>query len=155
MKIVIKIFLLFFSYCVHGQKVDYLDIRDELIVLSCSGPIDSADVFNSIRNLETLDTTAIRKNIHVYYEDLGVKYWLASLGQNRIFLEKSISANQSALYHKPKDAKALWSLAFAYGLLKDCEMARHYFKLYRDYLPHRLWGEEDEKGVSQVLALCN
>ena len=155
MKIVINIFLFIFSCCVNGQKVDYLDIRDEVVILSCNGPIDSADVFNTIQKLEAVDTTTLRKNIHVYYEDMGVKYWLASSGKNRSYLEKSIRANRAALYHRPKDTKALWNLAFAYAVMQDCEKARYYFKLHKDYLPQRFWNEENAKQEANVLALCN
>ena len=155
MKVVFYALLILTSTFVTAQKVDYLKVRDDLVALNCDGPLDSSDVYSTIRRLEEFDTLTIRKNIHVYYEDLAVKYWLASGGKDNEYLRKSIRAGRASLYHKPKNTKSLWNLAFAYGSVKDCETAKYYFDQYDKYLPQRYRNEENDAQKELVLASCN
>jgi hypothetical protein len=99
-----------------GQHTDYAKLRPTVMVMSC-GAVDSGIVNTSIRNLLALDTSAIMKNMHMYYEDLGQCYWKMSGGEDGPhYLQLSINATSKALYHDPKSSKALWNLAFAHTL---------------------------------------
>jgi hypothetical protein len=154
-KVIFYSLLFLTSTFIQAQKVDYLKVRDDLVTLTCGGSKDSADVFGSIRRLEAFDTMTIRKNIHVYYEDLAVNYWLASGGRDNVYLRKSIWAYHASLYHIPNNTKSLWNLAFAYGSMKDCEKAKYYFDQYDQYLPQRYRNEENDAQKELVLANCN
>ena len=152
---ILYVFIFLTSTSIAAQKVDYLKVRDDLVTLTCADSRDSAEVFATIRRLEEFDTLTIRKNIHVYYEDLAVNYWLVSGGKDNVYLRKSIRADQASLYHKPNNTKSLWNLAFAYGSMKDCEKANYYFDMYDKYLPQRYRNEESDAQKELVLASCN
>ena len=138
----------------NSQKVDYLKVRDELVVLTCGGPKDSADVFESIRRLEAFDTSIIKRNINRYYEDLGTYYWLVSGLHDNVYTKKAISAFKSALYHEPHSRKALWDLAFAYGIIHECETAKIYFAEYHKYTPLKYESNESKHQENQLLVKC-
>ena len=133
------------------QKVNYLDIRDSIYVGGC-GQKDSTEVYNSINRLENLDTNLIRRNIHVYYQDLAICYWLASRGNNEPLLIQSVKANLKAIHHKPKSPKTLWDLAFGYVFLNDCIRGKHYMELYKKQTPKKYWNKEQE---DILMAKCN
>src|SRR5687768_16983881 len=125
-----------------SQGIDYLNLRDSLLVQAC-GPNDSAVVYNAIRNLEALDTTQITINLHMYYEDLALRYWLLSADKQYGLM--SLEANRKALYHKPESHKALYNLAFQYFHGNDCEKGRYYLMLYKKYVPKKYWDKKQEK----------
>ncbi len=141
------ILLHLFASIGHSQKVDYADIRDSVRTIACGAP-DTADVNQSLRNLTSLDTTLIEKNIHMYYEDLGMCYWMFTNGENgQIYIRLAIEANHKALYHKPKSTKALWNLSVAYFIMGDCLNGKLYMEKYKQYAKKKYWDEEQEKGL--------
>ena len=137
-----------------SQKIDYRDIRDKNMSLTCGPGIDSSDVYGSMRRLEALDTNLIEKNIHMYYEDLGTCYWMAQGKPGADYLQKSVEANQHALYHKPRSTKAMWNIAFSYAKQNDCGKAKHYLSLYEKHTPKKYLNEDHDKEVAQILAGC-
>src|SRR5687768_7032545 len=96
-----------------SQKMNYLDIRDS--IKSCGQATDSLSINETLKRLESLDATLLSKNIHVYYEDIAMCYWVKARGKNEAYLRKGIAANLSALYHWPQSTKAMWNLAFSYA----------------------------------------
>lgn len=52
-----------------AQQTDYAKLRPTVLITAC-GVQDSSIVNTSIRNLLALDTSGIKKNMHMYYEDL-------------------------------------------------------------------------------------
>ncbi len=150
MKIFTAINLVFLLNSAYGQKIDYRHIRDSVMALTC-GAVDSSTVYGSFRNLMALDTNTIGKNIHQYYEDLGICYWMMSGGKNEKYLYQSIKANQSAIYHKPRSTKALWNLSFAYFQIGDCDNGKRYLTLYNKYTRKKY--SDTEMEVS-LLARC-
>lgn len=153
-KIFFIAFMIILPFAAKAQKVDYLKIRDELVVLTCGGPKDSADVFGSIRRLETFDTTKIKKNIHLYYLDLGNYYWLAGASENQTYADKAITALNKALFHEPNNSRALWDLAFIYGFHHECDKAKYYFNEYHKNVPKAYETEDSAQQEIQLLAKC-
>ena len=137
-----------------SQKVNYLKVRDELVVLSCGDTKDSAGVFETIRRLEAFDTTTIKKNINRYFEDLGTYYWLAGGLADKVYANKTISAFKSALYHEPHSRKALWDLAFVYGFIHECDTAKIYFAEYHKYTPPDYESDYSMQQENQLLVEC-
>ena len=155
MKVIFYTLLLLTSSSITAQKkVDYLKVRDDLVVLSCGEKIDSADVIKSIQNLEAFDTTRIKKNIDQYYLDLGTYYWLVGGPNNKIYADKSISALNKVLYHQPNSRRAFWDLAFVYGFLYDCEKAKIYFAQYHQNTPSEYESEYSTEQENSLLAKC-
>ena len=138
-----------------GQKIDYRDIRDKTMSLTCGPGIDSSDVFGSMRRLEALDTNQIGKNIYMYYEDLGICYWMASTKPGTDYLQKAVKANRSALHHKPKSTRAMWDIAFGYAMLNDCTQAKYYLGLYEKHTPKKYLDESHDQQVAQMLKKCH
>jgi hypothetical protein len=154
MKVIFYTLLFLTSTFIQAQKVDYLKVRDDLVVLTCGEPIDSSDVLTSIRNLEALDTNKIKKHIHEYYIDLGTYYWLAGGLTNKDYADKSIAALITALYHQPNSPRAFWDLAFVYGFLYDCEKAKAYFALYHKNTRIEYQNEYATEQENNLLAKC-
>ncbi len=152
--ILLLISILWMSIELYSQKIDYRDIRDNNMSLTCGPRIDSSDVYGSLRRLEALDTNQIGKNIHMYYEDLGICYWMASSKPGTNYLQKAVDANRKALYHKPKSTRAMWDLAFGYARLNDCTKAKLYLGLYEKHTPKKYLGESHDKEVAQLLVSC-
>ena len=75
MKILLFNTLLIWTVGLSAQSTDYAKLRPTVMVMTC-GAIDSGIVNTSIRNLLTLDTSGIKKNMYMYYGDLGKCYWL-------------------------------------------------------------------------------
>ena len=140
-------------FCVQGQQRDYMKLRDKLVTFTCGPAIDSSDVYSTIRRLEALDTTSIKKNMHEYYEDLANAYWLASNG-NTAFLQKAIRANHAALHHKENNTNSYWALGMAYYMAGDCSRMKHYLELYKKYLPKKFQSEEDDRQVNALISDC-
>lgn len=155
MKFVFLFSLFAYSLIGMAQKVNYLDVRDELVNLSCDIVLDSAEVFGSIRRLEAFDTTTVSKNLYLYYQDVGKYYWLASSPANPYYLDYAIRAYQASLHYQPRNTKSLWNIAMAYGVKGECEKAKYYFSLYKQYLPKRYWNEESETQQGYALANCH
>lgn len=125
-----------------AQSKDYAKLRPTVMVMSC-GALDSGIVNTSLRNLMGLDTNRIKKNIHMYYEDLGQCYWLKSGGEEGSFyLKLSIATTRKALYHNPKSSKALWNLAFAYTKNGDCDTGKNYIAKYKEVSKKKYWHED-------------
>ncbi len=125
-----------------SQKTDYANLRPTVLVQAC-GTQDSSVVNTSIRNLLALDTSGIKKNMHMYYEDLGQYYWKKSGGEDgQYYLQLSIEASSKALYHDPKSSKALWNLAFAHTMMSNCEKGRIYIQQYKLATKKKYWDED-------------
>ena len=154
MRIIFCLVLLYISFGLQAQKKNYLKFRDELLSPSCGKVHDSAEVFTIIQRLENFDTTSINKNLHIYYEDLGHYYWLASSRGGEIYFYKAIPVLNLALNHKPNSQKALWNLAFIYGFLHECEKAKAYFATYHQYYPKAYESQDIIQQEKELLAEC-
>jgi len=154
MKIILFLISLSISFGLQAQKRDYKKVRDEILSPACKTVLDSSEVFGTIQRLEEMDTNIVRKNLHVYYEDLGQYYWLASGKGNNNYLNRAVDALHSALYHQPHSRKALWDLAFVYGFLYECDTARAYFKEYHKYTPLEYASEYSTQQENELLAKC-
>ncbi len=145
--------ILFFSLQINAQKVDYLKIRDGVLQQTC-GVVDSSIIMARMERLEALDTNMIGKNLKQYFLDLGLTYWLFANGSKGTeYLEKTILVNRKALQLDPKNETALWNLALAYAMSKDCNQAASYFKLHQHYAPARIRMEIKEEQEA-VLKNC-
>ena len=136
----------------HSQQADYMILRPSVMVMTC-GPQDTNLVNTSIRNLLALDTTLLRKNMSMYYEDLGLCYWVKSGGNiESEFLQISIVTTRKALHHNPSSTKAFWSLAFGYTFAGDCERGKYYMEKYKQFTKKKYWDPEQER---QLFANCS
>ncbi len=115
---------------ISAQKGDYLKIREQVYVSTC-GSITKQDIESSIMNLHAVDTNNM-KNLHMYYEDLGMYHWLLS-NSNPAQIDTVIKYNFSALHHKPNATKAFWNLAFAYKQKDDCQKVIEYINRYKEF----------------------
>ena len=149
----VAVIFLFSQLPLYGQQRDYLKIRDSLYHVTC-GQVDSSDVFQSMRRLESLDTLRIKRNMDQYYIDLGTTYWLASNAQDNAYLQKSIRCDYKALYHNSRNTIAYWNLAIAYGILRECDKLKTCLYAYKYYLPKKLWTESDEQQEKTALQDC-
>jgi len=137
-----------------GQTIDYRDIRYSVYLIPCGAP-DSASVWMSIRNLESLDTSNINKHLNEYYTDLGNCYWLLSNGNKGVEYKKlALKADLGALYHKPKDTKALWNTSFIYFSMGNCDRGKYYMALYKKYTPKRFFNAESIEQEKNLFAEC-
>ena len=129
-----------------------MNLRPSVMIMTC-GPQDTNLVNTSIRNLLALDTTLLRKNMSMYYEDLGICYWVKSAGKvENEFLQMSIVTTLKALHHNPSSTKAFWSLAFGYTFAGDCERGKYYMEKYKQFTKKRHWDPEQER---QLFANCS
>lgn len=152
MKILLLGFLTIIALRTSAQSTDYAKLRPTVMVMTC-GALDSGIVNTSLRNLLTLDTSRIEKNMHMYYEDLGQCYWLKSGGDDGShYLQLSIEATSKALYHDPKSSKALWNLAFAHTMSGDCDMGKSYIEKYKLVTKKKYW---DEEQIQLLLERCS
>ncbi len=143
MKILLFNTLLIWTVGLSAQSTDYAKLRSTVLVTVC-GPQDSSIVNRSIRNLLALDTSGIKKNMHMYYEDLGQCYWKKTGGEDgQHYLQMSIETTRKALFHDPQSSKALWNLAFAHTMNGDCDMGRSYIEKYKLATKKKYW-EEDQ-----------
>lgn len=125
MRFFILIISLFLSANTFGQKINYRHIRYSVYLLPCGAP-DSSSVWLSIHNLEALDTIKIKKHLNEYYTDLGTCYWLVSSGKDGDRYRKmALKTDSGALYHNPKDTKALWNSSIGYFSIGDCAKGKY------------------------------
>lgn len=152
-RISILAFLLILSANISSsQTLDYLDIRDSILIQTCGGK-DTTTVHNSLSNLESLDVSLLRKNIHQYYQDLGARYWLLSGSrENAGYMDLAIDAYRKAFTHNPKSSTALYSLSFISFVKLDCNQGKYYMGLYKKATPKRYFNPELEK-LSQTNCL--
>lgn len=142
MKILLIGLLTIIALRASAQQTDYAKLRPTVLVTTCEAN-DSSVVNTSIRNLLVLDTSTIKKNMHMYYEDLGQCYWKKSGGDDgNHYLQLSIEATQKALYHQPESSKALWNLAFAHTMMGDCDKGRSYIEQYKLATKKKYWDED-------------
>lgn len=135
-----------------GQKVDYWFIRDTLITSICGEPTKES-VSKDMIILENFDTTLLRKNIHYYYYDLGMKYYYQyAYTKDTNFLRKSIQTFEKALYHKPKYSLALWNLVLGYYILNNCAKSLYYLNHHKKVTPKRRWQKDQ---FSSIKKKCN
>lgn len=142
MKILLFNTLLIWTVGLSAQQTDYAKLRPTVMVMTC-GALDSGIVNTSLRNLLALDTSGIKKNMYMYYEDLGQCYWLKSGGEEgSYYLKLSIATTRKALYHSPESSKALWNLAFAHTMNGDCDMGRSCIEQYKLATKKKYWDED-------------
>jgi hypothetical protein len=154
MRLFFLIISLFVWTNIFSQKINYRHIRYSVYLLPCGAP-DSASVWASIHNLEALDTTKITKHINEYYTDLGICYWLVSGGKKgEKYRKLALKTDSGALYHNPKDTKALWNASIDYFSIGDCEKGKYYMTLYKKYTPKRFVDEQDEIEINNMIAKC-
>lgn len=145
MKIILFSTLLIWTVGLSAQQTDYAKIRPTVLITAC-GANDSNMVNTSIHNLLALDTSGIKKNLHMYYEDLGQCYWKKSGGEDgQHYLQLSIEATSKALYHQPESSKALWNLALAHMINGNCDMAKNYIEQYMQATKKKYWQEDQIK----------
>lgn len=154
MKIFFCLVLFIISIDLQAQSKNYLKYRDGLLSPACGKVPDSSEIFTVIQKMENFDTTYINKNMQMYYEDLGLYYYLASSFGDETYFYKAIPAFNSALFHQTNSEKALWNLAFLYGFLHECEKAKVYFATYRQYYPKVFNSESRAQQEKELLAHC-
>ena len=76
----LSVLLLLLTNSCLSQKINYLDIRDS--IKTCGQAIDSLSINETLKRLESLDAHLLSKNIHVYYEDIAICYWVKARGKN-------------------------------------------------------------------------
>ena len=143
--------LLILVLIIRAQSTDYADYRTELKSFSCSAH-DSAVVYGSYNQLIKFDTSGITKNLHLYYEDLAMAYYLMQGDQCGNCMEKCIDQHHKALYHEPDNGEILYELGFTYILTGQCEKGRYYLGLAKAHTKKKHWDAGQEK---QILARCN
>jgi hypothetical protein len=123
---------------VSGQnKIDYMTIRDSIRPPLC-GPRDSLGTTEVYERLLTLDTNTIGKNLYQYYDDRQeMEYLLCAHWHDTTMMRKSAESAEKGLYHHPSSASCLWSAAFAYGWLGECEKMEYYLGLYVERVKKR------------------
>lgn len=135
-----------------SQLADYAKWRPSVMVMNC-GVVDTTTLNTSIRNLLALDTNLLTKNMNMYYEDLGLCYWVKSGGNvESEYLQLSIVTTQKALHHNPTSTKAFWSLAFGYTFAGNCERGKYYMEKYKQFTKKKYWDLEQEQ---QLFANCS
>jgi hypothetical protein len=149
--------LLFFTFLVAvtemaSQSTDYAVIRDDAKKYSCSAT-DTSGIYNTIRNLQALDTTRITHNMYLYYQDLGICYWLLSGGdKDNPDLSKAITLLHQSLYHNPLSTSGFHTLFFLYNFAGDCAKSKYYMDQYKLNTKKKYWDKEQEKALA---ARCN
>ena len=144
MRIRILITLISLFLVVHGftQKINYRDIRFTVFRLP-SGEPDSITLWNTIHELESLDTNNISKHLAIYYTDLGWAYWLLCNKKNSPSdIDMAIKAYRSALYHNPNNSEALWHCSLGYYHEGQCEKAKSYMQSFKRHTPEKYWKTE-------------
>lgn len=137
-------FLLVFVsfYSTAQKKIDYWKIRDDLRPPLC-GFRDSLSTTEVYANLLALDTTTIKKHIGQYYRDLSeMEYLLCMYRHDTTMMRNSALNSVKAIYHESKSQTALWSAAFCFGHLGECEKMRYYLNLYRERIPKKYHSQE-------------
>lgn len=119
------------------KKIDYMKIRDDIRPPLC-GPRDSLSTTEVYARLLALDTNTIGKNLYQYYDDRQeMEYLLCAHQHDTAMMRKSAESAEKGLYHMPSSASCLWSAAFAYGWLGECEKMEHHLGLYVERVKKR------------------
>ncbi len=136
------LFFLIFQNKANTQKLDYLNIKDTLLVSIC-GKLTKESVSRDRILLENLDTALIRINMHYYYHDLGMNYYYQyAYTKDTNLLRKSIQTFEKALYHKHKYSMALWNIALGYYFLNNCPKSMYYLNSHKKATPRRRWQKD-------------
>ena len=145
--LLIQLIFISFSGSSFSQKIDYLDIRDSILIITC-GEKNSTTLTESIYNLESLDILRLSKNLHQYYQDLGIRYWLMSgSDKNSLYTDRALDSYQNALLHNPKSTNALYNLSFISLVKHDCDRGKYYLDQYKKHTRKKYLDPQLEKMV--------
>ena len=145
--------LIFFTFLmavaeILAQSTDYAVIREDVKKYGCSNH-DTSMIYNTIRNLQALDTTKITNNMHLYYQDFGMCYWLLSAGdKGNPNLSKAITCMHQSLYHEPQSTTGFTNLSFFYSVAGDCPKSRYYMDQYKLNTKKKYWDKKQEKDLA-------
>lgn len=127
---------------------DYKLYRDSLSKLSCL-PADSAFVARELTRLCQIDTTRFKKNLHIYYHDLGWAYYRLYLTNKELqFVGHAIENYKRALAIKTDYAIAWWNLSFSYFLMNKCRQGLESLEEYKKYTDEMYWNKEQMKRMT-------
>jgi hypothetical protein len=128
------------------KKLDYEQVQTQYSTLSCGSVSDSV-LAATRRKLESVDTAAFAKNIHLYYRDLGWCYYIYYGKTADIsYIGRATTCYKKALFHEPKYSSCLFDLAlFNYIIYKDCIKGKEYLERYKRSITRRYWDKEEFK----------
>ena len=125
--------LLLFSTQLFSQKLDYLKLKRNLKLITCTR-MDSATVLGTYNFLNSLDSNKIAKNKFWYFYDFGMCYYTMYLASKKnADLQLSITKLKSALKINSKSTSVFWNLSFDYSLLGECEKSADALAKYLRY----------------------
>lgn len=133
----------FYVIQIFTQNLNYHIVRSAILFYPKNDD-DTLTIQNNIRNLETLDTTQIKKRyLKDYYSDLGKFYGMLANGQYKDRYQlKAFASFHKTLYHSPHDHRALWYFALWYAYHQDCQKAKSYMTLYKKHSHKKRWNTE-------------
>ena len=138
-----------------NTETDYKKIRTNLVPVVC-GLRDSVTLREIQSNLENLDTTLLKTNLHTYYIDLASVYYELTIHPidsggykisttDSLYLLKGIECYNKALYHEPNNTQALWNSAFSFYMIGDCSNMHGYLNRYKIHEKRKYWDKDQIK----------
>jgi len=120
-----------------AQNIDYKKIHDSLPNITFC---DSLTLQKIKIKLLNLDTNTIKKNIHIYYQDLGQSfYYLFKKTKDSSIIRLAIESFDKSLYHKPNNSRVLLDISMCYFLLSQCKLGNNYLDKYKKMTPIKYW----------------
>lgn len=139
------LFVLFTLCCCFANAQDhinYLSLKQSQKVYSCTKhDIESVNI--TIRNLQSLDTSAIVIGLSDYFYDLGMAYFIKEgLIKQKGSYEQAIIHFERSLQLDKKRGAAYNNLAIIYYFRDEFDKAKTQIKLYKKFTPKKYRDKE-------------
>jgi len=142
MKYVWMVGWFFWTHFLVGQSVDYLSIRDSVLLPVC-GDRDSVTLQLERFSLEGIHVGQFNKHQHFYYKDLGWNYYLHFIhfGDTSL-LYKAVESFDLSLEFDKNQSAVLWNNAVCCSILGQCNKSQKMLSQYKSVTPKRVWDKD-------------
>jgi lipoprotein NlpI len=129
---IITLSLLFINSALAQQKIDYLEVRKDLVKSTCT--TTDAEIYKQdLANLLALDTATINKGLSEYFYDLGMLYY-AHFGNNEgKFHPEAFACMKRCVELDKKNGSAYLNLSIMYYFTKNIPLAKEYAQFHKKY----------------------
>lgn len=118
------------------QKVNYLEIRKDLVKSTCT-TTDAEINKQDLANLLAIDTTIIGSGLSQYYYDLGMLYYsIFGLSEGQFHPQAYVCMKRCVELDK-KNGNAYLNLSIMYYFEKNIFLAKEYAQLHKKYTRKR------------------
>jgi hypothetical protein len=114
------------------QKIDYLQIRNDIVKSTCTTK-DPEIYKQDLANLLALDTTTIGKGLSAYYYDLGMIYYGMFGFEEGKFHPEAFTCMRRCVELDKKNGAAYLNLSIMFYFEKDSAKAKEYAHLHKKH----------------------